>query len=174
VIPFLRYYVVYQYHREKEPEMVPYFYWRAWQAHYADLFYCCAGDLLAGGGWGNQKGGEHLATKEPGNRKRTGNKTSFKPGQSGNPNGRPKRTEAEKKVLEEIKNLAPSVPGVLNEILHDKDSSPAYRLRAAEIILDRACGKAEAYVAVDATVQPKGDFVLDIVGTGDDDAEDQA
>ena len=114
-----------------------------------------------------------MATKEPGNRKKTGNKTSFKPGQSGNPNGRPKRTEAEKKVLEEIKKLAPSVPSVLKEILHDAASSPAYRLKAAEIILDRACGKAEAYVAVDATVQPKGDFVLDIVGMGDD-AEDQA
>ena len=122
-----------------------------------------------------KKGGERV----PGNRDKTGNKskanaTSFKKGQSGNANGRPKRTEAEKRVLEEIKKLAPSVPGVLDEILHDKDSSPAYRLKAAEIILDRACGKAESYVAVDATVQPKGDFVLDIVGTGDDDAEDQA
>lgn len=114
-----------------------------------------------------------MAEKTPANRQKTGNKTSFKPGQSGNPSGRPKRTEAQKDALEQIKKLAPDVPAILQSIMADPAASPAYRLKAAEIILERTFGKADAALRVDATVQPKGDFVLDI-GPGDDDAEDQA
>ena len=118
------------------------------------------------------KGGEQLAEKMPANRRKTGNKTSFKPGQSGNPNGRPKRTEAEKDALEKIRNLAPDVPELLKSIMQDEKASPAYRLKAAEMILDRAYGKADARIQMDAKVQ-QGDFVLEI-GPGDGDAEDQA
>lgn len=108
----------------------------------------------------------------PANRRKTGNKTSFKPGQSGNPSGRPKRTEAEKDALEQIRKLAPDVPELLKSIMQDKKASPAYRLKAAEMILDRAYGKADARIQMDAKVQ-QGDFVLEI-GPGDGDAEDQA
>jgi hypothetical protein len=111
-------------------------------------------------------GNNEKATKRKGN-----NGNGFKPGQSGNPNGRPKRTEAEKDALEKIRNLAPDVPGLLKSIMQDEKASPAYRLKAAEMILDRAYGKADAALRVEATVQPKGDFVLEI-GPGDDDAED--
>lgn len=113
-------------------------------------------------------GNNEKATKRKGN-----NGNGFKPGQSGNPNGRPKRTEAEKDALEQIKKLAPNVPALLQSIMADAAASPAYRLKAAEMILDRTYGKAEAAVRVDASLQPKGDFVLEI-GPGDDDAEDQA
>ena len=106
------------------------------------------------------------ATKRKGN-----NGNGFKPGQSGNPSGRPKRTAEEKDALEQIRKLAPGVPELLKSIMQDAKASPAYRLKAAEMILDRAYGKADAALRVDATVQPKGDFVLEI-GTGDDDAED--
>ena len=114
-----------------------------------------------------------MAEKMPANRRKTGNKTSFKPGQSGNPNGRPKRTAEEKDALEQIRKLAPRVPAMLQEIMEDKNASPAYKLKVADIILERTYGKAEAAVRVDASLQPKGDFVLEI-GPGDGDAEDQA
>lgn len=112
-------------------------------------------------------GNNEKATKRKGN-----NGNGFKPGQSGNPNGRPKRTEAEKDALEQIRKLAPDVPGLLKSIMQDEKASPAYRLKAAEMILDRAYGKADARIQMDAKVQ-QGDFVLEI-GPGDGDAEDQA
>lgn len=112
-------------------------------------------------------GNNEKATKRKGN-----NGNGFKPGQSGNPNGRPKRTEAEKDALEKIRNLAPDVPGLLKSIMQDEKASPAYRLKAAEMILDRAYGKADTRIQMDAKVQ-QGDFVLEI-GPGDGDAEDQA
>lgn len=105
-------------------------------------------------------------TKSRGN-----NGNGFKKGQSGNPGGRPKRTAEEKDALEQIKKLAPRVPAMLQEIMEDKNASPAYKLKVADIILERTYGKAEAAVKVDASLQPKGDFVLEI-GPGDEDAED--
>jgi hypothetical protein len=140
------------------------------------FFYCAgAGILLAGGGREMviTKGGDALAEiNEKSTRKRIGNNgNGFKKGQSGNPGGRPKRTEEEKDVLEQIKALAPSAVSVLESMISDDGIAPAYRLKAAEMILDRAYGKADAALRVEATVQPKGDFVLEI-GPGDDDAED--
>jgi hypothetical protein len=119
------------------------------------------------------KGGEHLAGNSAEATKRKGNNgNGFKPGQSGNPSGRPKRTAEEKDALEQIRKLAPGVPELLKSIMQDAKASPAYRLKAAEMILDRAYGKADARIQMDAKVQ-QGDFVLEI-GPGDGDAEDQA
>lgn len=75
--------------------------------------------------------------------------TQFKPGQSGNPNGRPKK-------LPEIDDLLADVLGdedgneakeILNALLKEAKKG---NVRAAEVLLDRAYGKAS---------QPlKGDF----------------
>lgn len=81
-----------------------------------------------------------------GNRKATAG--SFKPGQSGNPSGRPKKTQEQKDALQAIRDLAPNAAEVLKSMLDDVNIPPAQRLRAAELILDRAYGKAEAKVEV--------------------------
>ena len=65
----------------------------------------------------------------------------FAAGESGNPAGRPKRTEQEKKIIEEMCLLVPEAVGILKGMLSD-DEMPAYlRLRAAEIVLERVAGK---------------------------------
>lgn len=116
-----------------------------------------------GAGSAKAKGGVQLAENNEKTTKRKGNNgNGFKKGQSGNPGGRPKRTDEEIGVLEEIKKLAANVPKVLQTILENEASSPAYRLKAAEIILDRTCGKADAHVSIDAEIKPKGDFVIEI------------
>ena len=80
----------------------------------------------------------------PANRRRTGNSTSFKPGQSGNPNGRPKQTQEQKDALAMIKDLAPAAVERLGEILMDAHTRPETRLRAIEMVLDRVYGKPTA------------------------------
>ena len=80
--------------------------------------------------------------------KRKATPGSFKPGQSGNPGGRPKKTQEQKDALQAIRDLAPNAAEVLKSMLEDMSVPPAQRLRAAELILDRAYGKAEAKVEV--------------------------
>ena len=99
---------------------------------------------------------------EPQNRRRTGNKGSFKPGQSGNPGGRPRRTDEERDALEEIRKLAADVPGKLKTLLNDKRTPPAVRLKACEIILDRTYGKPDSRLKLEP---PKVDMLDDIKAT---------
>lgn len=80
----------------------------------------------------------------PESRRRTGNSTSFKKGQSGNPGGRPKRTQEQKDALEMIKALAPEAVERLKEIITDPSIRPDTRLKAIEIVLERTYGKAFA------------------------------
>ena len=91
-----------------------------------------------------------MADKKPGNRQRSGNATSFKPGQSGNPNGRPKQTAEQKDALQAIRDLAPEAARVLHNMLTDTEAPAAQRLKAAEMVLERAYGKPEAKVEVSA------------------------
>lgn len=74
-------------------------------------------------------------------------------GHSGNPRGRPKKGQAEKEAqkdaLKLIKlNTVPAVNAIL-EVMKDKKTRPADRLRAAEIIIDRVYGKAPTTVTVE-------------------------
>ena len=81
----------------------------------------------------------------PANRRGTGNSTSFKPGQSGNPKGRPKQTQEEKDALAMIRELAPTAAEKLKEILLDKATKHETALKAIEIVLERTYGKPVAY-----------------------------
>lgn len=105
----------------------------------------------------------------PGNRDGSGSKkanaTSFKPGQSGNPKGRPKRTEEEKDVLEQIKALAPSAVSVLESMISDEGIAPAYRIKAAEIVLDRVVCKAETMMRMQ--IDKESEIVVNLVGVED-------
>ena len=67
----------------------------------------------------------------------------FKPGQSGNPAGRPKKTEEEKTALEGIKSLAPKVPEIMESMLNNPRVAAIAKVRILEIILERTYGKPE-------------------------------
>lgn len=72
----------------------------------------------------------------------------FQKGQSGNPNGRPKQTPEQKDALQQIRALAPDAAQRLREIINDPEAKMDVQLRAIDIILDRAYGKAAAQVNV--------------------------
>ena len=85
----------------------------------------------------------------PESRRRTGNSTSFKKGQSGNPGGRPKKTQAERDALEMIKSLAPQAVERLRAIIEDDRIKPEVQLKAIDIILTRTYGNAYAMEQAD-------------------------
>jgi hypothetical protein len=80
--------------------------------------------------------------------------TSFKPGVSGNPGGRPRRAETiEAKWIEaDVKALArvcaPEAISTLKTIMLSERAPPAARISAATAILDRGYGKASQEVEV--------------------------
>ena len=63
----------------------------------------------------------------------------FKPGQSGNPGGRPK---AVAEVVALARHICPDAIAKLNEIMLDPDTPPVAAVQAARELLDRGCGKA--------------------------------
>lgn len=83
----------------------------------------------------------------PENKEKTGNKakknaTSFKPGQSGNPRGRPKMTQDERDALEIMRAAAPKAARFLTETAMDESVRMDLRVRCAETVMDRIYGKA--------------------------------
>lgn len=62
----------------------------------------------------------------------------FKPGQSGNPGGRPKKTPEELQAIAELKRMTPEAVKVVVSILKKESASLYARLQAAEIIFNRA------------------------------------
>lgn len=74
----------------------------------------------------------------PANRTKSGR---FTKGCSGNPSGRPKRSEAEKTALAAIYELAPLAVDRLRQLLTNDKTPPNIQLRCAELILERVAGK---------------------------------
>ena len=74
----------------------------------------------------------------PANRTKSG---QFTKGYSGNPSGRPKRSEAEKTTLAAIYELAPLAVERLRELLTNDKTPPNIQLRCAELVLERVAGK---------------------------------
>lgn len=68
----------------------------------------------------------------PENREKTG---QFARDKSGNPGGRPKWTEEQRKALEDVRALAPTAARVLKHMLTGKEVPPAQKLKAAEMVL---------------------------------------
>ncbi len=90
----------------------------------------------------------------------------FKPGRSGNPFGRPKRTREQKESLKVIRSFAPLAVEVLESLLKSDDVSAADMVRICELILDRACGKAGSAVRVTSareTVEESRSCILSLV-----------
>ena len=75
-------------------------------------------------------------------------KTAFKPGQSGNPKGRPKQTQEQKDALEQIRAMAPEAVAQLRKMINDPKTRADARIRAIEIVLERTYGKAVAAVSI--------------------------
>jgi len=90
----------------------------------------------------------------PDNRDKTG---KFQPGKTGNPGGRPS-------LPEEFKLLArsASIPALKTciEIVNNPKCKPNERVKAAEIVLDRAWGK--PIQGVDLSFDPKKPFSVEI------------
>lgn len=89
--------------------------------------------------------------------------TQFKPGQSGNPGGRPKMPE---EIRDMFREISPRACEVLCEIINDHRAKNSDRIRAAEVILDRAWGKPRQQVDLDTAGVPtvifmNGDNVAD-------------
>ena len=92
-------------------------------------------------------------SKGPANRTKTGRETTqFKPGQSGNPSGRPKIPDDVKQMFREA---TPRACEVLCQIINDEGARYSDRIKAAEVIMDRAWGKAVQAVDVDAKNIPQ-------------------
>jgi cytochrome c1 len=86
----------------------------------------------------NGTGTHHLAV--------AGAPTRFKPGQSGNPGGRPKG--AAKAFREAMPDPTLAARGLL-ELAQDPDVRPADRISAWNSLLDRGYGKAASFAAIE-------------------------
>lgn len=67
-------------------------------------------------------------------------KTAFKPGQSGNPGGRPKRTQEEIDLIEACKAKTVEALSVIESIMYSGENE-RNKLTAALAILERGWGK---------------------------------
>ena len=75
----------------------------------------------------------------------------FKPGQSGNPAGRPKKTKEEEVMLSQLKALTPLALEKMEKMLKNDHVAALAKVRIIEIILERTFGKVESSVKVTNT-----------------------
>ena len=75
----------------------------------------------------------------------------FKPGQSGNPAGRPKKTKEEEVMLSQLKALTPLALEKMEKMLKNDHVAALAKVRIIEIILERTFGKVESAVKVTNT-----------------------
>lgn len=84
----------------------------------------------------------------------------FKPGQSGNPSGRPKESY---RISDLAKEHTEEALTTLVEIVRDKKAPHSARVHAATALLDRAWGKPVQSINLDAQILTYGDY-LDLMG----------
>lgn len=65
----------------------------------------------------------------------------FEKGTSGNPSGRPKRSETETEMIEQICSLAPQAITTLKGLMESDFTSDSVRLKCCELIMQRVCGR---------------------------------
>lgn len=79
------------------------------------------------------------ANKEKTERAQNKNLRPFKPGQSGNPSGRPKKDPS---VTAMLKAACPEAVSLLITTMTDENVKPELRVQCANTIIDRVMGKA--------------------------------
>ena len=77
----------------------------------------------------------------------------FKPGQSGNPSGRPKKTGEEKEIHESLKALGPKAVEAAESILASERVSAVAKVQVISLILSYAVGKPETIVKLNTSQQ---------------------
>ncbi len=78
-----------------------------------------------------------------------GEKGHFLPGQSPNPDGRPKKSQEEAEALEMIRVATPEAVGILLKLLKaEKGVSALTKVKIIEMMLDRTFGKPDTAVKV--------------------------
>ena len=82
---------------------------------------------------------------------------SFAAGKSGNPSGRPKRTEEEFELINACKTKTPDALGVIEHIMHNGESDKT-RLSAAIAIIERAYGKPKQEQEIKQTISGELDI----------------
>ena len=75
----------------------------------------------------------------------------YKPGRSGNPGGRPKKTKEDELLLEKLKGLTPLALEKMEAMLRNDRVAALAKVRIIEIILERTFGKVESSVKVTNT-----------------------
>lgn len=78
------------------------------------------------------------------------NLTPFKPGQSGNPNGRPKKIPEIDELLADVLGDGDEAKAILQALITKAKKGD---VRAAEVIFDRAYGKAKQDINQRTTIQ---------------------
>ena len=82
----------------------------------------------------------------------------FKPGQSGNPRGRPK---VDVHIRDLARKCSPEAIKTLESIMKDKDEAASARVSAACAILDRGYGKPDQHSTVDVLKHDATDWTRD-------------
>ncbi len=99
----------------------------------------------------------------------------FAKGSSGNPGGRPKRTPAEQKAIEMMKEATPEMVDLVLSIARDEKASFYAKLQAAELILNRSMGKPETYLRVENAEESQEDAAMSLLalleGAGEEDQD---
>jgi hypothetical protein len=83
-------------------------------------------------------GGEGMSIA---NNAKTAGRPGFKPGKSGNPSGRPKKTEPERKAEELFRKKTPQAAKELLAMADDTETSAKVRVDIYKYVLDRVLGK---------------------------------
>ena len=82
-----------------------------------------------------------MSANRPKTGKRKASWTAFRPGQSGNPKGRPKRTPQEFQLIEACQEKAPTALVVIETLMRSAKKE-SVRLDAAIFLIERGYGKA--------------------------------
>ena len=87
------------------------------------------------------------------------NSSHYPPGKSGNPGGRPKTKGIAKYIRSKVGENYEEVIDNLYTIMNGKKFSPANRMKAMEVLLDRGLGKAHQTQHIDVETPTPIQFV---------------
>ena len=89
----------------------------------------------------------------PANRLKQANAGTFRTGTSGNPTGRPKKTEAEVTLEQMCREKTPEALAIILEIMTEGDGHKV-KLSAAQYVIDRGWGKAAQSLTLEGGKTP--------------------